>query len=237
MLLRSGGVFGVVGEFLGDLLAIERRLALGTFTLDLDTRQLLCEPARQPVPLSPKAYELLCVLVEARPRAVAKNELHERLWPSSFVSEATLASLVADLRVALGERGRGARFIRTVHGFGYAFAAEARNSVKPDLARSATWIIFNGREQALGEGEHVIGRDGNVAVTLRAPSVSRRHAKIVIAGDAATIEDLGSKNGTYLCGVPVRSRLALTDRDRIRIGRFELTYRSITESASTDTAT
>ena len=108
--------------------------------LDGDTRRLLRGPAQEPVHLSPKAYELLWVLVEMRPRAIAKSELHEKLWPSTFVSEATLASLVAELREALGERGRDARFIRTVHGFGYAFSADAHENAFPELRRLANWI-------------------------------------------------------------------------------------------------
>ena len=107
---------------MGDFLGTPRLVSFGPFTLDNESRQLLSGEALQPVHLSPKAYELLRVLVDTRPRAVAKRELHERLWPSTFVSEATLASLVAELRDALGERGREAHFIRTVHGFGYAFS-------------------------------------------------------------------------------------------------------------------
>jgi DNA-binding winged helix-turn-helix (wHTH) protein len=116
--------------------------------------------------LTPKAYELLCVLVEMRPRAIPKSELHERLWPSTFVSEATLASLVAELREALGEQGRHGRFIRTVHGFGYAFSGLARENGAPDPERVAAWIVYEGRENSLEEGEHVIGRDVGVAVAL-----------------------------------------------------------------------
>jgi DNA-binding winged helix-turn-helix (wHTH) protein len=187
------------------------------------------------VHLSPKAYELLCVLVEARPRAIAKSELHESLWPSTFVSEATLASLVAELREALGERGREARFIRTVHGFGYAFSALAQEGAGPDFACVAYWIICNGREQPLHEGEHVLGRDEDAAVALRSPTVSRHHARIVISGETASLEDLGSKNGTYLRGQVVTSPTQLTDGDRIGIGAFELTFRRVTGTASTDT--
>ena len=75
-----------------------RQVSFGPFTLDADTRQLLCDPDQKPVHLSPKAYDLLCVLVERRPKAIAKADLHEHLWPSTFVSEATLASLIAELR-------------------------------------------------------------------------------------------------------------------------------------------
>jgi DNA-binding winged helix-turn-helix (wHTH) protein len=211
-----------------------RQVAFGPFTLDLDTRELLRGPDRQRVHLSPKAYELLCVLVEDRPKAIAKADLHERLWPATFVSEATLASLIAELREALGERGREARYIRTVHGFGYAFAHEARDVAHAEIGRIASWIVCNGQEQPLGEGEHVIGR-ADAAVCLNSPTVSRRHARIVIARDVATLEDLDSKNGTYVRGQRIMSPVALADGDRIRIGAFELTFRSLSGAESTET--
>jgi DNA-binding winged helix-turn-helix (wHTH) protein len=220
-----------LGDFLGRALSV----SFGPFTLDKDTRLLLREPARQPVHLSPKAYESLCVLVDTRPRAVAKSELHEQLWPSTFVSEATLASLIAELREALGDRRRQARFIRTVHGFGYAFAGEARVSGAVVVEPSRHWIVCNGRENPLHEGEHLIGRDPEVTITLKSPSVSRRHAKLVVASDVTTLEDLGSKNGTYLRGQAVTSATPLADGDRIRVGSFELTFRALTGTGSTET--
>jgi DNA-binding winged helix-turn-helix (wHTH) protein len=212
-----------------------RAVCFGPFTLDHESRQLLSGKDLQPVHLSPKAYELLRVLVETRPRAVAKTELHERLWPSTFVSEATLASLVGELREALGERGRDALFIRTVHGFGYAFSGVARGPGEADLAAVANWISVNGREQSLGHGEHVFGRDADVAVPLSSPTVSRHHARIVIAGEVATLEDLGSKNGTYVRGQAVTSPVQLADGDQIRIGVFEITFRTLTGAGSTET--
>jgi DNA-binding winged helix-turn-helix (wHTH) protein len=233
---RSPEVFGTVGEFSGDFLGQLGRVSFPPFTLDARTRLLLRDPDQQPVHLSPKAYELLCVLVDTRPRAVAKRELHERLWPSAFVSEATLASLVAELREALGERGREARFIRTVHGFGYAFSGLARTAAERDHAGGVVnWIICGGRETSLDEGKHVLGRDADVAVPLGSPTVSRRHAQIVITGEGATLEDLGSKNGTYLRGQAVTSVTPLADGDQIRIGAFELTFRTLTAAGSTET--
>lgn len=212
-----------------------RLLSFGPFTLDRNTRQLLHGADRRDVHLSPKAYELLTFLVETRPRAVSKRELHERLWPSTFVSEATLASLVAELRDALGERGREGRFIRTVHGFGYSFVADAHEAAATDVVSARSWIVFNGHECPLADGEHVIGRDPDAAIGLRSPSVSRHHARIVIANDVATIEDLGSKNGTYVRGQAVSARIPLADGDQIRIGAFELTFRTITGRGSTET--
>ncbi len=213
------------------------QVSFGPFTVDFGTREVVRDGDGQPVHLSPKAYELLCVLIEHRPNAIAKADLHRHLWPDSYVSDATLASLVAELREALGEHGRQARFIRTVHGYGYAFAGEARERRREDSAPATfqNWIVCEGREQPLGDGEHVIGRDADVGITLNSPTVSRRHARLVVAGETVTLEDLGSKNGTYVRGMAVRSPIALADGDRIRIGRFELTFRSLTAAGSTET--
>jgi DNA-binding winged helix-turn-helix (wHTH) protein len=212
-----------------------RQVSFGPFTLDVETRQLLRDRERVPVHLSPKAYDLLCVLVEARPKAIAKADLHQRLWTSTFVSDATLASVVGELRDALGERGRQARFIRTVHAFGYAFSADARELPESAITTAAHWIVCNGRETALGDGVHVIGRDDEVAIPLSSPTVSRRHAKIVIAGAVATLEDAGSKNGTFVRGQAVTSPLQLADGDQIKIGAFQLTFRTAGSGAPTDT--
>ena len=222
--------------FLGDFLDSIKRVSFAPFTLDTGTRLLVRGPDHQPVHLSPKAYELLCVLLETRPRAIAKSELHERLWPSTFVSEATLASLVAELRVALGETGREARFIRTVHGFGYAFSGIAEDNGERESSRAANWIVYNGRERALPEGEHILGRDAGAAIALNSSTVSRHHARITISSAAALLEDLGSKNGTYVRGHAVSGPTPLADGDQIRIGSFELTFRTIVAPGSTDTA-
>jgi pSer/pThr/pTyr-binding forkhead associated (FHA) protein len=88
---------------------------------------------------------------------------------------------------------------------------------------------------ALHDGEHIIGRDPTADIPLVSPSVSRRHARIVVGGGGATIEDLGSKNSTLLRGQAVVHAMPLKDGDLIRLGTIELTFRSLTRSASTET--
>lgn len=226
-----GRDLGVLGDFSG----MHRQLSFGPFTLDAEARQLVHGPDRQHVHLSPKAFELLTVLTAERPRAISKQELHDRLWPATFISEATLASVVAELRGALGERGREGRYVRTVHGFGYSFVATAQETSARDAATVRSWIICDGEEHSLFDGEHIIGRDPDVAIRLWSPAVSRHHARIVIAPEADTIEDLGSKNGTFVRGQPVTSSTRLEDGDRIRIGNFELIFRILTGHGSTET--
>src|SRR6266496_4977436 len=96
----------------------------GECVLDSDTRQLSVRG--QAVHLSPKAFQFLELLLENRPRAVSKSEIHERLWPGTFVSDGTLASLLVEVRSAIGDSARASRFVRTVHRFGYAFSGSAQ---------------------------------------------------------------------------------------------------------------
>ena len=96
----------------------------GDFELDQERRQLL--RSGEPVPLEPKAYELLSVLLERRPRALSRAQIRDVVWPQTFVSESTLAVVVNGIRQALDDDARHPRFIRTVHGFGYAFCGEVR---------------------------------------------------------------------------------------------------------------
>lgn len=219
---------------MGFFVGMSGQLSFGAFTLHMGSRQLQRRSTHEAVHLSPKAFELLRVLVESRPTAMSKGELHQRLWPSTFVSEATLASLVAELREALGESGRHGGFIRTVHGFGYAFNGNAE-PLSTDTGAIANWIVCEGRETPLGEGAHLLGRDADVKITLRSPGVSRHHARIVIAGTSATLEDLGSKNGTHLRGQRVTAPVQLADGDEIRIGAFVLTFRTVSATGSTET--
>jgi TolB-like protein/cytochrome c-type biogenesis protein CcmH/NrfG len=95
------------------------RWSFGEFVLDLNTHELA--RAGTPVSLSPKAFQLLGILVENHPNALSRIELQERLWPSTFVVEKNLTNLVSEIREVLGDDPVRPRFIRTVHRFGYAF--------------------------------------------------------------------------------------------------------------------
>jgi DNA-binding winged helix-turn-helix (wHTH) protein len=210
------------------------QIRFGPFTLDLDTRQLIrAESAAEllgrgeAMHLSPKAFDLLAALVLERPNAISKEKIHQRLWPQTFVADANLSNLVAEIREALGERARAPRYIRTVHGFGYAFFADAttlRSARGAAPAAPAGWIAWGTQRFWLSPGAHVIGRDPDVDIRLDAATVSRRHARLVVSADGATLEDLGSKNGTFRAGVPVTAPIALADGDAIGIGSLLLTF-------------
>jgi len=195
---------------------------------DDDARQVLREGVV--VHLSPKAFDLLVILIRERPRALSKAHLHGRLWPKTFVSDASLAMLVAEVRAALGESARQPLCMRTVHRHGYAFQASARE-MAGDAAPAAGegmgyWLVTSSRQIPLLPGENIIGRDPKARVWLDSPSVSRRHASIRIEGDCVTLEDLGSKNGTHLRNARVIGATLLEDPDELRFGSVRVTFRA-----------
>lgn len=202
----------------------------GEFAFDADTRQL--RKGGQEVHLSPKAFELLRILIAARPKALSKPELQAALWPDAFVTEANLPTLAKEIRAALGDDPRRPRFIRTLHGFGYAFAAPEPGA--SDSRSDATFWILGDSPVRLNTGTNILGRDPDATVWFDRPGVSRRHAQIVIAGDAATLEDLGSTNGTWLHGERLTAAAPLADGDEIRLGPAVVTFRVRRAAASTE---
>jgi DNA-binding winged helix-turn-helix (wHTH) protein len=177
--------------------------------------------------LSPKAFELLRLLIEDRPRVISKAELMQRLWPDSFVEEANLPVLVAEARAAICDAGVG-HIIKTHHRVGYGFAADVRES-RSDRDRpqpGPQWFVFlpDGRRLALSTGSSVVGRDGEADVRINDPSVSRRHARIVVDGDSASVEDLKSKNGTRVKGVLVSQLVSLATGDVVAFGGVETRF-------------
>lgn len=214
------------------------RWECAAWTFDSETRQLLRDG--QPVTLSPKAFHLLEILIEHRPKALSKAQLHDRLWPNTFVVEANLSNLIGEVRRAFDDDRREPRFIRTVHRFGYAFvgeAGEARPADRSSADRSSIVcrVLWAGGSATLREGDQVIGRDPDAAVFLDSPRVSRRHAVLHLRNGEASLQDLGSKNGTSVSGRPVNGTAQLTDGDVIRIGVVELTFRLLRPQLPTET--
>jgi DNA-binding winged helix-turn-helix (wHTH) protein len=212
------------------------RTAFGRLVLDTDTRQLL--HGAKPVPLSPKAFDLLALLVDNRPRALSKDEIHQRLWPGTHVSDANLAGLVAEIRRAVADDARTPRFVRTVQRFGYAFSgaatAEGGAADKPAVTQSRCWLVDGERQIPLAQGENVLGREP-FAGSFTATSVSRRHARLTVNGTRAYLEDLGSKNGTFLRGQRVETTQLVADGDSIELGSVALTFRGPALDRSTRT--
>ena len=212
------------------------QVRFGEFTVDATSRQLRRGEAEQH--LSPKAFDFLCLLIVNRPRVLSKAELHERLWPSTFVSDAALTTLVAEVRTALGETAGDGRFVRTVHRFGYAFKApvtEIGDASPSTDDRARCWILWQWGRVPLKDGDHLLGRDGDVAVWLESATVSRHHALIRVSGPVATVEDLGSKNGTFLRGERLSAPAPLADGDEISVGSVLIRFRRIESGTVTAT--
>jgi DNA-binding winged helix-turn-helix (wHTH) protein len=210
------------------------RLRFGDCVFDRDTRQLLRGGISVAMP--PKVFQLLDALISERPKAVSKALLHERIWPDTFVSDSNLANLVADLREAVGDDAKRPRIIRTVQRFGYAFQGEVVPDTEGVRAPESVFrLVWGDREVALREGENVVGRDRDAVLWVDVYSVSRHHARITVVGDDATLEDLGSKNGTFVRGRPIEGPTSVKDGDEIRIGTVTMTLRRFAD-VSTRTA-
>ena len=227
---------GISRDFAGFFQGAGVRTRFGPFTLDLDTRQLTREGRE--IHLAPKAFELLSALVIDRPKALSKADLQERLWPGIFVAEANLSNLVAEIREALDDAARAPRFVRTAHGFGYAFCGDAVSlpgSRDAAPASVSCWLESDGRRFPLPSGEHVIGRDADVEVRLDASTVSRRHARIVVTAEGAMLEDCGAKNGTFRGNERVTSSpILLVDGDTIKVGSLVVTFHASAPFGETD---
>ncbi len=192
------------------------RLRFAGFVFDEDRRQVL--RGSEPVHLEPKAHELLALLLSRRPNAVSKPEIHQAIWPGTSVSESSLPGLVADLRAALGDDWAAPRLIRTVRGYGYAFCGTALAAPGP-ASEPCRWIALRpGQEIHLPDGVHLIGRGEECLIRCESPRVSRHHAQVRVTAEAALVEDLGSRNGTWLRGERIRGVSEIRSGDTVRIG-------------------
>jgi DNA-binding winged helix-turn-helix (wHTH) protein len=209
----------------------------GRFSLDSRARQLLRDGRE--ATLSPKAFQLLLLLIENRSRAMSRQELHQQLWPSTFVLETNLAGLVAEIRRALEDTAEKPTFVRTMHRFGYRFIGavrEADGSLDSGEPVLKCWLVWETKQVPLAEGDNIVGRGTDASVWIDAPGVSRHHARIVVRLGEATLEDLGSKNGTYVGADRVTVPRRLVDGDQIRLGSVVITFRVPLPPGATETA-
>lgn len=202
-------------------------IVFGECVLDTEARQLLRAGAR--AHLTPKAYELLHALLEHRPRVLSKAELRERLWPDTHVLEANLPNLVAEVRGTVGDDARNPRFIRTVHGFGYAFCGEAAERGPETLPETERPFVYRLEWTyglvALAEGEYLLGRHRDSVVPIDSGAVSRRHARLRVSEGQAILEDLASRNGTFVMDERLAGPARLEDGDAFRLGPLRFTFR------------
>jgi DNA-binding winged helix-turn-helix (wHTH) protein len=212
-------------------------ICFGSFEFDKDRR--LLRRGAEGIHLTPKAFELLALLIEAAPRVVTKGELHDRLWRGGVVSDATLVGLIKEVRRALDDRDQAAPIIRTIHRIGYAFnapIAPARSpSPSPSPEAVSCWLISGERRFPLAGGENIVGRDPQANVWLDFATVSRRHARIHVGETGSTLEDLGSKNGTTIGETAVTEPVQLRSGVEIGFGQVRVTYREASTGHTTFT--
>ena len=201
------------------------RFVFEQFCLDTDRKELLRGGA--PVHLTPRAFQLLELLIRERPRAASKRELLDQVWSGNIVEESNLKTLVLEIRSALTERGGSASVIRTVYGYGYSFAGTAEERDVPEASPAVLQLRWHGRELTLPEGSHLIGRRPDCAITIDEPSVSRVHARLQISRIGMMVEDLRSKNGTFVDGRRIAAVTELLPRGSIRIGEVDVEIRRL----------
>lgn len=215
------------------------RLRIGEALFDGEAREL--RVGGRPVPLGRKAFDLLGLLLAARPRVVTKEEIQEALWPRTFVVESNVQGLVRDVRRALGDDARAPRLVRTVWGIGYAFAGEAREETPPpsrgtERAAAAACLVRGAHRVPLPPGATLLGRDAEPAAAFADVSVSRRHARVLVEEGCAAVEDLGSKNGTFVDGARIEGPTPLRDGSEVRLGLASFTFRLAPRGEPTKTA-
>ena len=201
---------------------------------DTASRQLL--RGGSVVPLEPKMYVLLEILILRRPAVVTNVDLDEILWPNVYVERSSLTRLVSELRTLLGDSPRESRIIRTVYKTGYSFAASVADSGL--IKRVSTLFLqWNDRVMHLDEGENILGRGAECTLMIDATTVSRRHARITVSDGTAGIEDLESTNGTFVNKKPAKAPIMLKDGDEVSLGTAAMRFRQIDPSAMTERKT
>jgi DNA-binding winged helix-turn-helix (wHTH) protein len=204
--------------------------AFGDFTLDVRSEDVCCPRGR--VHLTPRLFRLLLYFVENRGRLVSKEEVLDNVWPQTTVAEGSVSRAVASLRRALGDCVTSANLIETVPWRGYRFIAEVES--RSDGREITPFAIVCGdRAYPLSSGDNLIGRDPECDISLLLPSISRHHAKITISCQNAFIEDLGSKNGTFVDEQRLEGRMELLGGLTIRLGREVLQFVAATDATQT----
>jgi len=213
------------------------KYTFGRISVDANARTIAV--AAEPVHLTRKAFDLLLLLLEHRGSAVSKDSIYARLWPETFVAESSLQTLVHEIRQAIDDRGTSTSWIRTVHGIGYSFAGDVQATLAASASarsqRPAAWLFRESMRLPLYVGENVLGRGVEDVTEVDLPTISRRHARVTI-GDSAVLEDLSSKNGTWLRVERVTEPARLADGDEVGLGSATFTFRLARSPKSTESS-
>jgi DNA-binding winged helix-turn-helix (wHTH) protein len=227
------------------------RFRFGEFELDLAAYTL--RRTGQRIKLERLPMELLVLLVRRPGILVNRAEIQAALWgPDVFVEhESAINTAVRKIRQALGDDAEHPRFLETIVGKGYRFIAPlepkgadqslegsdvdhgAESSGRLHRQRPNYLLMRGKREFVLEEGENVLGRDAEARVYIDHPSVSRRHARISIDSTSGVLEDLKSRNGTFLDGRRIEVPTEIRHGAIIGLGPITLTVVVLPAGAST----
>jgi len=214
----------------------------GEFELDLAAYAL--RHAGERVKLEKIPMEVLILLVECESALVERRQIQAALWgPDVFVEhDSAINTAVRKVRHALGDDAEEPRFIETVVGKGYRFIAPVER-VGPDSPAPSSggrrrafprYCVTRGRQEfILDAGENLLGRDANARVYVDHPSVSRRHARISVGPGPAILEDLKSRNGTFVDGRRLGAPTEIRHGAIIALGPITLTFLVLSGPAST----
>ena len=151
----------------------------GSFTLDSDQRRIVGTDGE--THLTPKAFDLLRLLIRHAPRVVSKAEIHAALWPDTFVSDAALIVLIKEIRRALSDRDASSPIVRTVHRVGYAFRATLH--VDEESVRGG---VEHNVERLMPTGA-ALGADTVLTICLEQSGEATHYAKIHLGRDGARL--------------------------------------------------
>lgn len=220
------------------------KVRFGSFVFDSGARELTKydeADAARPIHLSPKAFDVLEILLARRPNVVSKDVLLQEVWPGKIVEEANLAIIVGEIRKALGDVSKSPAIVVTVSRRGYRFAADARELEDSKAKAPAAdqyvrwWLNWKDKTLPLREGENIVGRHPASAVWINGSSVSRTHARIVATSGQVVVEDRGSRNGTFIKDRRISGPHVLVDGDTVTFGSEITTFRQWSDEASAGT--
>jgi DNA-binding winged helix-turn-helix (wHTH) protein len=218
---------------------MSRVIRFGDFELDVDGYQLTRAGAR--IKLEKLPMDLLVLLATRAGTLVSREEIHASVWGTGVFVErdAAINTAIRKLRQALNDTPGKPTFIETIVGKGYRFAAPSRPPAQSGshFAAQSGYVLKHGdRQFDLREGENLLGRDPQAQVYLDHPSVSRRHARILIQHGTARLEDLASRNGTFVDGCRLTGSLDLHRGAILSLGPLTLTFLIRSAPASTQPA-
>src|SRR5689334_5375836 len=186
--------------------------------------------------------EVLILLVRRNGALVGRDEIRAALWGSRvFEHDAAINTAIRKIRHVLEDDADMPRFVETVVGKGYRFVMSmtrgSTGSFAQRTAVSSHSVCRGKHEFFLETGDNFIGRDPAAQICVDHPSVSRRHAKIVLRAGQATLEDLDSRNGTFVNGRRLDAPTELGHGAVIGLGPITLTFISRSPSRSTQPMT